>query len=181
MHFSTLFSELSAASPNPLALVAYLCAVLAWAALRWKVDRNRNLLSKLSLIPEHDRAQVLRDEMGIDVVAGGLSPEQQLRSKIHLYYFLAFVVLCGVLIIVLAIYQYRPTVRPSSETIQKVQVVQSPEATQINERMKALENIKLQMSKSYMVLCPIQPQRKIGCELPGVGSIDESVNGRGPL
>jgi hypothetical protein len=87
------------AATNPLAFVAYIVAIGAWVFLRQRVDRNNNLLKRLTVLPkEEDRLAALKAEMGTVPLNEGLSPEQWIRSRTHLYYFLGFVVLCVVLI-----------------------------------------------------------------------------------
>jgi predicted lysophospholipase L1 biosynthesis ABC-type transport system permease subunit len=54
---------------------------------------DSNLLRNLQKLPPRDRLKALQAEMGAVQLASGLSPEQWLRSKVHLYYFLGFAVL----------------------------------------------------------------------------------------
>jgi hypothetical protein len=108
MDFRAILKGLGTAATNPLAFVAYLFAVAAWLILRLRVDRNKNLLASLTKVPERDRYKTLRDEMGVIELKEGLSPEQFLRSRIHFYYLLGFVVLCVVVVILFAIAVFQP-------------------------------------------------------------------------
>src|SRR5262249_28675176 len=79
---------------SPLALVGYVDAIAAWLVVGLKVQRNRNLLKHLKDLPAKDRLQALRDEMGVIPMKEGLSAEEYLKSRILLYKFLGFVILC---------------------------------------------------------------------------------------
>lgn len=89
-----IIKALPAAATSPLALFGYVLVVAAWTVVALKVQRNKNLLNNLKSLPPKDRLPALRDEMGAVSLKEGLSPEQYLRSRIYLYYFLAFVILC---------------------------------------------------------------------------------------
>jgi hypothetical protein len=62
------------------------------------------LLKNLKTIPEKERANLIRQEMGIVPIRQGLRAEEWLQSRIHLYYFVAFIVLCiaGVVVVTIA-------------------------------------------------------------------------------
>jgi hypothetical protein len=77
--------------------------------LRQRVDRNNNLLNRLTVLPKEDRLDALKAEMGTVPLNEGFSPVQWIRSRTHLYYFLGFVVLCAVLVILFAISAYTYT------------------------------------------------------------------------
>lgn len=98
-----LLSALPSAASNPLALVAYALLVSAWVAISLKVNRNKHLLANLEKLPEGDRLQALELEMGAVRMKAGLTANEWIRSRIHLYYFLGFVLLCAVVVIVFAI------------------------------------------------------------------------------
>ena len=101
---SDLLKGLSVAATNSYAFVSYIIAIIAWTYLRSRVDRNKNLLKRITALPEDDRIKILEQEMGTVGIEGGLSPEQWIRSKIHQYYFFGFVVLCAVVVIIVAIF-----------------------------------------------------------------------------
>ncbi len=90
--FKGAFSALPAVVSSPFALLAYLVVILAWVVIAWRVMRNKQLLKNLEKLPAHDRLKALQLEMGAVQLTSGLTPEQWLRSKTHLYYFLAFAV-----------------------------------------------------------------------------------------
>jgi hypothetical protein len=98
------FSGLPAVASSPYALVAYLAVIAAWVVIAWRVKRNSNLLQSLGKLPPRDRLKALQAEMGSVQLASGLSPEQWLRSRVHLYYFLGFavVILSFVILFVVA-------------------------------------------------------------------------------
>jgi hypothetical protein len=99
----TFFDALPLAASSPLALLGYLAALAASVALVWRVRRNRNLLDRIKDIPRGDRKDALQAEMGV-VLPKSISAEQWLRSRLHHFYFLGFVivVLCLTLIGVIA-------------------------------------------------------------------------------
>ena len=102
-----ILQGLGTAALNPLAFVAYIVAIIAWAYLRHRVQRNKNLLDRINAFPREARAEALRAEMGAVPLKEGLSAEQWIRSRIHLYYFLAFIVLCSVVVILFAISSFQ--------------------------------------------------------------------------
>jgi hypothetical protein len=87
------FSALPSVAGSPLAFTAYLAAIAAWMVIAWRVNRNKQLLRNLDKLPERSRLEALRMEMGAVRLKSGLSPEQWIRSRIHLYYFLGFAIL----------------------------------------------------------------------------------------
>ena len=96
--FDAALRALPAIAGSPYALVAYAGALLAYVVLGWRVARNRNLLRSLEKVPVEDRAKLLRAEMNA-VVPDSISAEDWLRGKIHRYYFLAFLVVCLVIVV----------------------------------------------------------------------------------
>jgi hypothetical protein len=120
---------LKTAALNPLAFVAYLAAIGAWLVLQLKVRRNKNLLEKISALPEKDRIIALREEMNIEVVPGGFTAEQRLRSKSHFYYVLVVIVLAAVIVILFAIAKFspQPEKRLDPKVVQSVKVTQPVE------------------------------------------------------
>jgi hypothetical protein len=109
-------AALPSVAASPLALVAYVVLIGAWAAIAFRVNRHRHLLRHLSHLPEKDRLKALELEMGGGVrLKAGLSPQQWLRSRMQLHLMLGFVVLCGTVVMLVALAlaagpQARPTV-----------------------------------------------------------------------
>jgi len=99
----TALSALPTVATHRLALVGYIVAVLSWLMIAWRVKRNKNLLEHLHKLPKSERLKALEIEMGHVAVKGGLSPEQYLRSRIHLFYFLGFAILCLLIVIVFVV------------------------------------------------------------------------------
>lgn len=97
------FAALPGVATSPLAFVAYLAAVIAWAGIAWRVNRNRQLLQHLDKLPEKARLEALRMEMGAVRLKSGLSPEQWIRSRIHLYTFLGFAILALIAVILFTV------------------------------------------------------------------------------
>src|SRR5205823_374941 len=104
----TSLAALPEAARSPLALVGYLAAIAAWAAIAWRVKRNKQLLRHLDKIPERDRLKALELEMGGLPLAPGLTPDQWLRARIQRYYFLAFAIVCAVAVVLFAIAFFQP-------------------------------------------------------------------------
>jgi hypothetical protein len=104
------FSALPHVLGDTRALIAYIVAVIGWAAVALKVQRNKNLLFHLRKLPEKDRLVALQMEMGAVPIPSGMTPTQYLTARVHTYYFWAFVILCTLIgaIVALAI-TYRST------------------------------------------------------------------------
>jgi hypothetical protein len=88
---------------------------IAWLYLRQRVERNKGLLSKIDKLPETDRLDALRAEMG-SVKVSGLSAEQWIRSRTHLYYFLSFAILCLLISVLFAISAFKSANATTSGT-----------------------------------------------------------------
>lgn len=83
-----------AAAASPLALVAYLATVIAWTLVALRVNRFKILMERIDKLPEADRIEAIRIETG-RVVPKGMTAEQYLRSRIQLFIFIGFLVLCA--------------------------------------------------------------------------------------
>ncbi|GBC62758.1 hypothetical protein DENIS_3735 [Desulfonema ishimotonii] len=79
--FKAAFSALGTAATNPIALVGYLAVILSFAVVARRERRNKNLLDKIEKLPEKDRLNALKEEMGSVTVPIGLTPEQWLRDR----------------------------------------------------------------------------------------------------
>jgi hypothetical protein len=99
---------LGTAATSTLAFAAYIATIAAWVMIAWRVRRNKGLLEHLSSLPESDRIEALRMEMGVVPVARGLSPEQLLRSRVHGYYLIGFALICLTLITIVAMAWFSP-------------------------------------------------------------------------
>lgn len=89
--FSRALAALPRAASSPASLVAYAMTLAAYVYCAVRVSRHRALLKHLSELPARDRLKALVLEIGEPRIRGGISPEQWLRSRIHRYYFLAFI------------------------------------------------------------------------------------------
>ena len=96
-------TAIPAAAASPFALAAYGLAILAFVVVGWRVSRNKNLLHYLRRLPQETRFPALQAEMGNVFLKEGISPEQWLRSKIHRYYFIAFLFLIGAIAVVFVV------------------------------------------------------------------------------
>lgn len=115
MDFSAALRALRYAAGSPLAFVAYLFVVASWVVIAVFVNRDQNLLKNLKSLPERDRLAALKVQLGYVPVEGGLSAEQYLRSRLHKYYLVAFIVFCMALLALSAIaFSYRSPVSPTT-------------------------------------------------------------------
>lgn len=88
---------------HPYAIIGYVIVVICWTTLAYKAQRNSKLLSNLEKLPQENRLEALRLEMGSIELKEGLSPEQWIRHRQHLYYFFAFLAACLMLLLLFAI------------------------------------------------------------------------------
>jgi hypothetical protein len=117
MEFITqALKALPSVASSPLALVAYIVAVGAWLLIALRVQRHKGLLTNLEKLPSRDRLAALKDEMGVTPLKEGLTAEQYLKSRIHLYYILAFGILCLTVVILFVVASVRSEVL-SSRTV----------------------------------------------------------------
>lgn len=87
------FLQALSALPNVVniyTLLAFVVTIGAMLILSLKVKRNKQLLEKLKELPEQDRLEALKREMGGAFVKD-LSPDAYLRLKTRQYYFFGFV------------------------------------------------------------------------------------------
>jgi len=111
---------LKAAGSNPLALAAFALLVGAMLVVALKVRRNKNLLESLEKLPEKDRLQALKLEMGAPRIKGGLSPEQWLRQNSRMYLLGGLVVLCVTVVVLASLFvsSMREKAQPSGVRIE---------------------------------------------------------------
>jgi hypothetical protein len=108
----SILAALPNAASTPLAFAAYVFVLIAWLVLAIRVKRNKQLLASLEKLPESDRIKALELEMGAVRVRSGLSANQWLRSRVQLYYFLGFCLLCVLAVVVFAIAMAKPGTDP---------------------------------------------------------------------
>jgi hypothetical protein len=113
------FSALPNAASTPLAFSAYVFVLVAWVIIAVRVKRNKQLLAGLEKLPESDRLKALELEMGAVQLRSGLSPNEWLRSRVQLYYFLGFCVICLMGVVVFAIAMARPGANQQSAVVAK--------------------------------------------------------------
>jgi hypothetical protein len=89
--FAAAFQSLGAAAQSGYALIAYALATAGYVTVVWRVTRNKNLLKKLSDLPEADRIKALRSEMGA-IVPDSISPEDWLIARSQSFRFLAYII-----------------------------------------------------------------------------------------
>jgi hypothetical protein len=153
---NALLKGLGAAATNPLALVAYIVAVISWAFLRARVERNKNLLQKLKDLPEQDRVKILREEMGTAPLNAGLTPEQWIEAQVHKYYFWCFLIICGVVVMLFAISAY---VKGHTEVVPEVRLILPPQEDPNVALMKGVEEIDLGVQQDF-VIAKLGPPRE---------------------
>jgi hypothetical protein len=134
--FDFLVSALKAiptAATSSYALIAYVCAIVAYVVVAWRVSRNKTLLEHLKSLPPADRFPALQVEMGGVHLASGISPEQWLRSRITRYYFLAYVIaaLLIALVLSLALFYYRSDDAPPPTSAFRITVLDEGAGTQL--------------------------------------------------
>ncbi|HLH33989.1 MAG TPA: hypothetical protein VKX41_04900 [Alloacidobacterium sp.] len=162
------FSALPHVLGDTRALIAYVVAVVGWAAVALKVQRNKNLLFHLRKLPEKDRLPALQMEMGAVPIPGEMTPTQYLTARVHTYYFWAFVIFCILLgaIAALAI-TYRPAnVREISrgfedalEADRQRVAAQAPNA-RVQEAEAKIEALQLRRIPEYYIQEFGQPSDK---------------------
>ena len=111
MDFKSLVSALPSAATSPFAFVAYVLVIASWVVIALRLKRNRQLLDHIEKLPQADRLKALQLEMGAVQVRSGLTADQWLRSRVHLYYFLGFCVGCVAAVVVFAIAVTTPATR----------------------------------------------------------------------
>jgi len=113
---SSLISAIPSAATSPYALVAYALAAAVYALSVWRVSRNKNLLANLQKLPPKDRRKALEREMGSNL-APKISAEQWVRSRIHRYYFFAFLATCAALVTIVALALFARTDPPGTGAV----------------------------------------------------------------
>lgn len=97
---------------SPTAYAAYVLTLLAWGVIAWRVNRYKILLTHIRSLPANDRLPAIKAEMGVIEIKGGVSADQWLKSRIHTFYLVGFIVLCATIftIAALAIFQHAGSV-----------------------------------------------------------------------
>jgi len=76
-------SGIKTAATSPYALIAYICALVAWVYVTIAQHRLKGISKVISKVPEKDRAALLAREYST-FPRMGLSAEQWIRSRKHL-------------------------------------------------------------------------------------------------
>ena len=105
--FSNALQALPHVAASPLAMFAYIISIGAYVVVALRVRRHKNLLEHLTALPEKDRLKALETELGATKFRAGISAEQWLRSRIHYYYYMAFLATCITIIIIVSLVLYR--------------------------------------------------------------------------
>jgi hypothetical protein len=113
--FQSALSAIPSAASNKYAFGAYALAISAYVFTVRRVVRHKNLLENIQKLPSKDRLSALEIEIGGVRLAAGISPEQWVRSRIHIYYLFAFLATCVVVITIAAL--------AASETVKEAEVV----------------------------------------------------------
>ena len=109
---SPFLKALPITATSPTAYAAYVLTLLAWGIIAWRVKRHKILLTHLESLPPEDRLSAIKAEMGVIEIKGGVSADQWLRSRIHTFYLVGFLVLCATLFTIgaLAMFQHAGSV-----------------------------------------------------------------------
>jgi hypothetical protein len=99
-------NALPLAAKSPLAFCAYLLTLFAWFLIAWRVKRYRILLRYLKSLPARDRLAAIKAEIGAIEIKDGLTAEQWLKSRIHIFYFSGFCVVCVTILAIVALTVY---------------------------------------------------------------------------
>ncbi len=89
--FSSALESVRFAASSKYALAAYALAIIGYVVIAWRVDRNRKLLRYLSCLPERDRIQAIRSEIGT-ILPNSVSPEEWLRARTQTFLSLCYLV-----------------------------------------------------------------------------------------
>lgn len=122
---------------SPSAFVAYLLVVAAWLIIALRVKRNKELLEHLKDLPTKDRLQALRDEMGTTPLKEGFTPEQYLRSRIHLYYFIGFGMICVLILIIFVVSASLPKEKEGTTAVDITLFQEEPNSNEIQTESEA--------------------------------------------
>jgi hypothetical protein len=99
---TNLFKAIPAAAASPLALVAYLAAVVCTIFINLRTARLQALLKKIDLFPKADRRAMVEKELQV-VLPESISAEDHIRLKRQTYLFIWFLCVLAVIVIVVAI------------------------------------------------------------------------------
>ena len=105
--FAAALKALPYVATSPLAMLSYTITVCAYVFVAIRVTRHKNLLRALSSLPEKDRLAALKDEIGNPHLKAGISPAQWVKSRIHTYYLIAFIVACFTTITIASLAVFR--------------------------------------------------------------------------
>jgi hypothetical protein len=105
-----LIEAIPIAAKSPLALVAYLAALLAWVAIALRTKRINAIMRHLQIIPERDRRSLLETEMGIKLPKE-VPPDAWLKARrqTYLFWFLIVLVLAVLAVVAIATFIVEPS------------------------------------------------------------------------
>ena len=83
-------SSISDAASGPYAFAAYAIAIAAYVICFYRISRNKALLEKIHQLPETDRLQALRNEMGGILLPSSITAEEWLKARRQRYLLVAF-------------------------------------------------------------------------------------------
>jgi hypothetical protein len=96
--FERIVTGLPEAVKSPIALIAYVAGVISVVVLAMRVQRHKELLSKIETFPSNQRADLVRSEMGA-LIPPSVTASDWLRSRIHMYLFVSFMAVLGVIVL----------------------------------------------------------------------------------
>lgn len=158
MEFNAFLSALPSAATSPYAFAGYVGLVASWLIIGLRVKRNKNLLDALEKIPEDQRLSALKAEMGNVDPPSGLTAQEWLKSRIHSYYFICFVVFL-ICLTVLAVVAYVLTPEnPAKKVSADVGLYSDSKSNTIEGRdMVSLQYQTKRVSEHLLEIMPAMP------------------------
>ncbi len=114
--FGFFDSPLASVAVSPLALIGYIVATVAALLIALKIKRYAKLQKNLENIPEQDRLQALRDEMGIVDLKEGISPAQHIRSLTQRHILVGTAILSLLIAVLFGSYAWMKIKQPVPES-----------------------------------------------------------------
>lgn len=92
-------ASIPAAATSPLAFVAYLATLIAWAVIAFRVRTLNEVGRTLETLAEVDRPEALRQALGA-VRVGEFTPTEYIKHQISRYVFISFLVACATAVVI---------------------------------------------------------------------------------
>lgn len=92
-------ASIPSAATSPLAFVAYLATLIAWAVIAFRVRTLNEVSRTLEALAEGDRPEALRQALGA-VRVGEFTPTEYIKHQISRYVFISFLVACAKAVVI---------------------------------------------------------------------------------